>query len=485
MSFVLPSAEVLAAPVQPDAAILYWASKSALPYREARKLAAGARQRAFYVGGLARRAAVQTVYDGLDEALKNGTTLEEFKKRIASVIAQQGWNDFRVENIFRTNMQTAYSVGRYVKMQEVKELRPYWQYYGIMDGKIRITHAALSGLVYPADHEFWDSNYPPNGFLCRCGVRTLSRRQVEKQKIEIKKDMPKPGPWMDPRSGRVFQVLAPGADKGFRNNPGKDWMAGLSEAINKQKDLPNPLTPESYAEQRLRPKPVKNLVELGAGIQEKCASFAKNSNGLEPVTFSAASYFLATNSRGKLWVSTRSFDTAKGTFHPSRHLKAAWNKLAKGEGLDWHEEYAVEGLWHELIHNRQVFRLMTRGSVSQRIMESVTQWTARRSYTDLLEALGGKAAHQASIINEGLGYGTWIRNLNALIGAIGADEKKVLKGMFAIIDTVPRDAYLRPLVALLAKESGADAKMLELAVLKTDEPSAVYEELLGVLKLVK
>lgn len=69
----------------------------------------------------------------------------------------------RVENIFRTNMQVAYSAGRYKKMQAVKASRPYWQYIAVMDKRVRPSHAILHEKVYPADHEFWSSNYPPNG----------------------------------------------------------------------------------------------------------------------------------------------------------------------------------------------------------------------------------------------------------------------------------------------------------------------------------
>lgn len=73
----------------------------------------------------------------MEEALKNGETLETFKARIAEAIRTQGWHDYRVENIFRTNMQTAYAAGRYKKMQAVKKSRPYWQYMAIMDRRVR------------------------------------------------------------------------------------------------------------------------------------------------------------------------------------------------------------------------------------------------------------------------------------------------------------------------------------------------------------
>lgn len=227
-SIELPPWEIIAEPVAPDAAIAFWKQRAKLTDEQAKALGEEAKHRAFYVTGLAKQDMVQLVSDGIEQALKNGETLADFKKRIAAAIETQGWHDYRVENIFRTNMQTAYSAGRYKKMQAVKASRPYWQYIAVMDKRVRPSHAILHEKVYPANHEFWASNYPPNGFRCRCEVRTLSARQVEKLGLEVQKNMPGPDMWTDPKTNMEYFVHFPGADKGFKNNPGKDWtQSGL------------------------------------------------------------------------------------------------------------------------------------------------------------------------------------------------------------------------------------------------------------------
>ena len=203
----LPSPEIIAEAVNPDAAIEFWKQRAKLTDEEAKALGEEAKYRAFYVTGLAQHDLVQMVSDGIEEALKNGETLNDFKKRILGAIQSQGWHGSRVENIFRTNVQTAYAAGRYTKMQAVKKARPYWQYIAIMDSRVRPSHAVMNGKVYPADHAFWNSNYPPNGFRCRCGVRSLSARQVKDMGLKVETELPKTG----------------GADKGFQNNPGKHW----------------------------------------------------------------------------------------------------------------------------------------------------------------------------------------------------------------------------------------------------------------------
>ena len=58
-------------------------------------------------------------------------------------------------------------------------------------------------------------------------------------------------------------------------------------------------------------------------------------------------------------------------------------------------------------------------TISRRMMEIVTQWTARRTYPQFLEGLGGKARHQEAIKVRGYGYGKYIRNFDRLREALG------------------------------------------------------------------
>lgn len=224
----LPEPEILAKPVQPDAAIAFWRSRAKLTSAQAKALGEGARSRAFYVTGLAEMDMVNLVHGGIAEALENGETLAGFKKRIAEVIEREGWKSHRVETIFRTNMQSAYSAGRYAKQQAVKKLLPFWRYVTVGDSRVRPSHAVLSGKVFPADHPFWAENYPPNGFKCRCAVQALSKGQVRRLGLDVETEIPGDSVWTDPKTGMEYHVARPGADDGFRNNPGKDWLAGLS-----------------------------------------------------------------------------------------------------------------------------------------------------------------------------------------------------------------------------------------------------------------
>jgi SPP1 gp7 family putative phage head morphogenesis protein len=468
--FDLPEPEIIAASVQPEAAIAFWAWKDAMPYDAVKKLEGGARDRAFYVTALAEHDAAQAIKDALGKALKEGKTFEEFKKDIADIIKQQGWRGDRIETIFRNNLQTAYMAGRYAKMQEVKKTRPYWQYMTAGDEHVRPSHAILNGMVFHADHEFWAENLPPNGHRCRCGARSLSARQVGREGLTVQDKMPGDSMYTDPKTGMEYHVARPGADDGWRNNPGKTWLEGGAATGLDLKKYPD-VTPESYAEQRLRPAPVSDYVELAKGVAEKARGFLRNSTGVRGIALVNERYFMATDSSGFFWLSSRTYhDRKMGAFTPHKHLKDAWNKLSEGKPLIWHEEYAVESLWHEIVHNRQKIAY-TGGqqTILTRSMEIVTQWTARRTYPEFLQSLGAKPLHLESIKKDGLGYGYYIKNFDRLLKTLKIDETALLPEMQRIIDTVPRDKYLDELASYLAKESGQKASVVKKAIGQTKE----------------
>lgn len=222
--FDLPMAEALE----------FWRAKVRLPPKEFYALAESHRVRAFTVSGLARADMIHEIYRSMGRALESGETFEEWKKSLPHIWEENGWTGkraWRVDNIFRTNIQTAYNAGRYKQMMEVSEGRPYWQYSAVNDSRTRPTHRALHGRVYRHDSPFWDTFYPPNGFRCRCKVKTLSERQVRERGLKV---------WDGNGLGELIEPPGPGGttlparplmpDKGFAGNPGKEaWQADLSK----------------------------------------------------------------------------------------------------------------------------------------------------------------------------------------------------------------------------------------------------------------
>jgi len=228
-------------PLAPAEAAAYWKGKAPVSAEDFKRMEAAARSRAFAVSGLARMDQVQTVQNALGKAITDGESLADFKNRIGGIIEQQGWTGkkaWRVENIFRTNMQSAYMAGRFEQMKRVAKARPYWKLVAVRDRRTRQTHLAVDGLVFPHDHPFWDTWYPPNGFACRCVVVTLSKRQVKGQGLTVQTEMPDTIRVVDPATG-MESFVTPLPDKGWATNVGKDWLSGLapSERDGTVKDL--------------------------------------------------------------------------------------------------------------------------------------------------------------------------------------------------------------------------------------------------------
>lgn len=226
----------------------FWAGKVPMASDEFRTLGQRARDRAFAVSGVDRLDLVARVHEALAKAVREGTTMETFKKDVLPAFeAEGGISRARLETIFRTNIQTAYMAGRHSQMLEAAGVRPFWRYTAVNDSRTRPSHRALHGLVRRYDDPFWDVFYPPNGFNCRCSVTTLSERQVQERGVEVGRGIPDMIEPLDRETGRPGLPVRPWPDPGFDRNVGRDWLAGLSpreaEGASKPLDFP-PLCPD-------------------------------------------------------------------------------------------------------------------------------------------------------------------------------------------------------------------------------------------------
>ena len=159
---------------------------------------------AFTVSGYTKAQILKRFYDEILAALEDGNTFSEFRKNMNDFLKAEGYeglDPLQADLIFRTNIQTAYNVGHYEQMTDpgVMKLRPFWQYDAVNDTHTRPSHLAMDGKVFPADHPVWNTWFPPNGFRCRCTVRTLSKRQVEQRGLTVEQGFPAVEP--DPHFG--------------------------------------------------------------------------------------------------------------------------------------------------------------------------------------------------------------------------------------------------------------------------------------------
>lgn len=149
--------------------------------------------------------------------MKNTNKLTPLGKVVVKALVDRDMTQTQADNIYRTNVQTAYNAGHYERMTDpdVTALRPYWEYVAVDDGHSRPAHLAMNGLVARHDSPIWDTWYPPNGYRCRCTVRTLSQRQVEERGLKVYEEVPDRAELPDGR----FTTMLP--DRRFGTNAAK------------------------------------------------------------------------------------------------------------------------------------------------------------------------------------------------------------------------------------------------------------------------
>jgi len=211
-------------------------------------------QQAFTVAKATDMDILVSIREEVEKAISEGTTLREFQNNLEPTLKKKGWwgkqtvvdettgeiievqlgSPWRLKTIYRTNLQTGYMRGRYQHQVKVTNRRPWWMYDAVNDSNTRPSHAENDNEVRRHDDPWWDSHYPPNDWGCRCGVRTLSDRQLESRGLS-----PATGP------GEDF------AGEGWDYNPGKesfepdlaDYPDDIAEEFRKVRERYTPIEP--------------------------------------------------------------------------------------------------------------------------------------------------------------------------------------------------------------------------------------------------
>jgi hypothetical protein len=149
-----------------------------------------AHDRAFMVAGAAKADLLADLADAVDKAINDGETIQEFRERFGDIVQKHGWQGWtgektpegrawRTRVIYQTNIATSYAAGRLAQLREAGFR--LWVYRHTPNEHPRLQHLAWDGLTLPADHPFWQTHFPPNGFGCKC--RVLGANGVETAKL--------------------------------------------------------------------------------------------------------------------------------------------------------------------------------------------------------------------------------------------------------------------------------------------------------------
>jgi len=198
----------------------YFGEKIPVTAEDFSKLSAKYKAFAFTVSGYTKAQILNKFHEELLKTIDEGSTIKTFKDNMNQFLEKYGYEgitNFQADNIYRTNIQTAFQSGHYEQMvkPEVMKYRPYWMYDAMNDQRTRRSHLAMDGRVFRADDPVWDIWYPPNGFRCRCSVITLSERQVKERNLVVEKGAPVAGEL----DGRFVNILP---DPNFSTNAAKN-----------------------------------------------------------------------------------------------------------------------------------------------------------------------------------------------------------------------------------------------------------------------
>ena len=217
-----------------------------------------AHSRAFTVAKIARIDLLSDIQTSLSEAYKKGQGFTEWRDNIKPVLAKKGWLGYvtvkkpktgeaegagggnprsegglsspeksettiyvgsrRLKRIFETNMRVSVAKARYES--QMSSAGEYFRYKAVLDRRTRPGHAKLHGMILPKTHKFWEKNYPPNDWGCRCQVQVLT--QSEMQSYGFK-----------PYAGTPLNV----ASKDWAYNPGKSAQSLDSVLAKKAANL--------------------------------------------------------------------------------------------------------------------------------------------------------------------------------------------------------------------------------------------------------
>ncbi|MBS0354059.1 MAG: hypothetical protein JSR83_09185 [Proteobacteria bacterium] len=198
----------------------------------------------FTVSRLARIDLLESIRDQVTRSVGGDLSRRDFMKDGQALLAKAGWwgektlidpgtgdavtttfDPPRLKLILDMNTRMAYSAGLWERVQRNVRSHPYLRYVTKGDERVRASHAQWNSLVLPADHPFWQTHWPPNGWRCRCRVVAITQADYNRGTAPDGSPYNKDEPvidmyeWVNKRTGEVLYVPV-GIDPGFDYNPG-------------------------------------------------------------------------------------------------------------------------------------------------------------------------------------------------------------------------------------------------------------------------
>jgi SPP1 gp7 family putative phage head morphogenesis protein len=273
--------------LEPEQAVGFFADKGLKPSFDWRDMVGQEHDTAFTVAKMMDNDLLETTQGLLKQAIKDGQSFGSFKEQLIPKLVEKGWwgraemldpltgmvsevqlgSVSRLETVFRTNLQSAYSAGKWESIERNAKTSPYLMYVAVDDNRTREEHARFDELVLRWDNPFWKTHYPPNGWNCRCGVIQLSELEVKEMGLKVATNPPpiKQSKWINPRTGKTHTILD-GTDPGWNHNPGlmrEDTLR--QDYLDKINALPEHMKQSAIKGDALMHRLIKNTRKIETG----------------------------------------------------------------------------------------------------------------------------------------------------------------------------------------------------------------------------
>jgi hypothetical protein len=218
---------------------------------------------AFTLAGVYRLDVLAETKRLVTAAIAEGQTLDGFKAAFEAKLQGLGFagpqvvNDFaegprkveltapwRVKVIYDTNVRQAYAASAWQAIEDTAADFPALQYHHTPQQHPRLNHLAWDKMVLPVTHPFWKTNFPPNGWYCKCFTIQVSVDELASGAVKLTPDDAlhatgydeRPSRWREWRHGPTGRVdRAPeGVTPAFAYNPGMERRRNLGELLERR-----------------------------------------------------------------------------------------------------------------------------------------------------------------------------------------------------------------------------------------------------------
>ncbi len=221
----------------PEEVTRYFDSKGLKPSEDWRDFAMHEHAVDFTVARSAGYDVLADIKAALSEHRRTYGDFGSFAEELEPILRKKGWwgkardpktgkvvqlgSLHRLRTIYWANMSTAFAAGEWERTWRTRRGLPFLVYEQSVAEVKRPLHLTWVGTVLPVEDPWWRTHYPPNGWLCKCRVRQISRAEARRLGYDPDQAAPDDGTyrWKNKRTGEVLRVPN-GIDPGWQSNPG-------------------------------------------------------------------------------------------------------------------------------------------------------------------------------------------------------------------------------------------------------------------------